>query len=496
MRLLNLLLITLLLLLPLEIQAFTKFFKENKIEQLDKISILKKGVVNIRVNVIKSAYGNKGEYFGSGFLINKKLGLVLTNAHIAKSSAIQELFLTFFNGKEINAKLIYQDPWLDLSVLKIDPAELSADTVELSIAKYEPKSEQRVIIIGNNQNNNFSIQEGVINSLYNSAYFFPFQSLTISVNVKGGSSGSPVFDENNQVLGIVFGGNDTFVNAIPAQYINDILKPITENQLPIRKDIGALIGFSSLDRLVKFYNFPKQIADDYIVKHPTFMNLALVVKTTITGSPAAKVLKPGDVIWSINGQGVGANLYLLQKKINEAKDNVTLTVYRDGQKQDIKVDLYDLRKASLKRMLLVADAVFFEADNTIRMMSGAPLGSVLVKNIDLGSSFDVFPYGGFQNFGYMQLAQILKMDNNPIKSLDDIADILPNLINKKYFSVDYKNLVSYSGYDYLPILSQANMRADVTYNSYGSQPILLEFDENSLEWKSKLILNQDAIEQK
>ncbi|MDJ1305090.1 MAG: S1C family serine protease [Candidatus Midichloria sp.] len=469
---------------------------KDKGDKVDKVSLLKKGVVNVKVNVIKSAYNLKGEYFGSGFLVDKKLGLVLTNAHIAKSSELQELLLTFFNGKEVPAKLIYQDPWQDLSVLKIDPAELPHDCVELELADYEPKTEQKILIIGNNQNNNFSVQEGVINSLYNSASFFPGQHLAISVNVKGGASGSPIFDERGQVIGIVFGGSETFVNGLPVQYINDILFTLKNNKTPNRKDTGAILGFRSLDRLVKFYNFPKKVADDYIIKNPSYMNLALTVKGSLANSPAAKLLNPGDIIWKINGKEIGANLYLLQKIINEAGDKINLTIYRNGQKQELEINLYDLNKAKLKRMLLVADTVFFEVDDVMRLVSGAPLGAVLVKNIEQGSSFDVFPYGGFQNFGYMPLAQILNIDNQTINSLDDIAKIIPNLMAKKHFSISYKNLVSYSGYDYWPMLSKSIMSAEVTYNSYGTQPVLLEFDDNTLEWKSNFILNQDNIEQK
>ncbi|WHQ46871.1 MAG: S1C family serine protease [Candidatus Midichloria sp.] len=91
----------------------------------------------------------------------------------SKIFRITGITFDFFDGKEIQAKLVYQDSWQDLSVLKIDPAELPHDCFELELVNYEHKTEQKILIIGNNQNNNFSIQEGVINSLYNTASFSP-----------------------------------------------------------------------------------------------------------------------------------------------------------------------------------------------------------------------------------------------------------------------------------------------------------------------------------
>ena len=453
------------------------------------ISELKKGVVSVRGNRIKSAYSSKGGFYASGFLVDKKLGLVVTNEHVAPSYAVQEIFLTFFNGKEVKAKRLYTDPRHDISFLKVDPVELPEDCIEIKIADTDPKNEEKILIIGNSQNNNFSIQDGVINSLYSTITVLPTQSLTASVNVGGGSSGSPMFNKDGEALGMVFAGNDTFVYGIPAQYIRDILKSLKENKKPDRNDIGVLLKFDSLDRLIRFYNFPDNLAPSYLKKYPEYMNKAIVVSSTINGSPAQNILEPGDVIWKVNGKEIGANLYQFQKIMNESKSKISLTVYRDGKEINTELSLYDLNKTEVKRMLLVADSVFFEADDFIRAVSGVKLGSVVVRNIEKGSVFDVFPPS--PNNDYYKLAQVTKIDTNAVEKLEDIITVLPRVIKKQYFPLDYIILSGYnSGYWGICIFSKRENRAQVAYNGYGTNPVMLEFNENTLEWDSKNISEQ------
>ena len=187
---------------------------------------LKKGVVSISNNVLKRPYGYASMGFASGFIIDKELGIIITNSHVADNTSINEIKVSFYNGKEITAHCLYADPWHDFSFLKVNPEDLPESAEALSFANYDPKIETKITMLGNNQNQNYSVQEGSINSLYDSIGFFPIQTMTISMNVRGGSSGSAVVNSKGEVMGIVFGSGDTFAYAIPVQYLRDAFEKI------------------------------------------------------------------------------------------------------------------------------------------------------------------------------------------------------------------------------------------------------------------------------
>src|SRR5258708_5833293 len=70
----------------------------------------KGGVVSISNNIIKSAYGDTLQKTGTGFIVNKKRGLIITNSHMGDISDVNDIYITYFNGREAKANVIYTDP--------------------------------------------------------------------------------------------------------------------------------------------------------------------------------------------------------------------------------------------------------------------------------------------------------------------------------------------------------------------------------------------------
>jgi S1-C subfamily serine protease len=452
-------------------------------------SDLKKGVVSINNNIKTSPYGDQGKFGGSGFLIDNELGILLTNNHVAPSQSIQEIRVTFFNGKEVEAKLLYGDPWQDFAFLKISPDNIPSGAQPLSFSQSDPKVEQSVTMIGNNQLQSYSIQHGVINTIYKSSSFFPGQHMSISLNTRGGASGSPVLNDEGQVLGIIYGGDDTSAIAVPVQYLRDAFSCIQDDNTPGRYDIGAILMFQSLDKLARFGKFPKELVDPYLEKNPDSMTLVITVKRVFEDGPAHGVFFPGDIIWSINGAEIGPELYLLQKKMNESPDKIDFTVYRHGVLRDIEVTPYDLHQATIKKMLIVEGAIFYEVDDLTRNTMGAPLGAVFARNVQDGASFDVFPDLTFGGIGKVRAVQIIKIEEQEIVKLEDLVILMPTLIAQQYFTVDFKNYIVFTAYDNAPIASRAVMQADVEYSGY-SRPVLMEYNKTSLAWE-ETVLEED-----
>ncbi|MDF3047534.1 MAG: serine protease [Candidatus Midichloriaceae bacterium] len=452
----------------------------------EKTDLWKRGVVSISNSIIKSPYYPTGEFFGTGFIVDKSLGIIATNKHVVDSVNINDTTVTFHNGREIKAKLIYSDPQSDFSFLKVLPKSIPEDGIELKISTVPPKINESVTIIGNNEGQGFSIQTGIITSSFEISNYFPDQTLRISLNARGGSSGSPILNKKGEVIAINYAVDNTFAYALSIAYINDAYQVIKNGDIPQRKDTGAILGYYSLDRAVKALKFPENLISEYLKKFPNSLNKVLVVRNTLQGTPAEKMLRPSDIIWAINGNLVGPNLYELQKLINDTKDSVKLTLFRDGKFVDILIPVYDLKEHAITRMLNLDEAILFETDEFIRFVTGAQLGSVVTVSIGRNSGLsgiDTVILDGVPHYSL----QIVRVNNKEINSLDDLIAIIPEIRAKQNYTIYYRNLTAQNGYNKTLYFNRMLQFNSIPYSPYDDEPTLYEYDAQQETWTVKKI---------
>ena len=99
---------------------------------------------------------------GSGFLIDKANGIIITNAHVASySPALNRV--NFKHSNPVQSKQIYIDTDIDLALLKIDPASIPKDAVEARLnCKNDYKQGQSVVAFGHPAGKDFTITRGII----------------------------------------------------------------------------------------------------------------------------------------------------------------------------------------------------------------------------------------------------------------------------------------------------------------------------------------------
>jgi S1-C subfamily serine protease len=444
----------------------------------------KKSVVRIFNNITKSAHSYNSKISGTGFVVNKKLGIILTNEHIASSNRINNLSIVFFDGREVEGKFIYSDATVDFAFLRVDPKSIPEEVNELKFSKDIPRADLPIFIIGNSENQGLSWYTGSVSNRYGNSGFFPSQDLLISTTVKGGSSGSPIVNWEGEALGILYSRANTYAYAVAGNYITDALKEIENNKLPTRKSTGALLDYYSIDRAVKYFKLPATLTKGYTKKHPHAFNQLLKVDRVFKDSPAYSVLKAGDIIWEVNGKEIGPEMYQLQKAFNDAKTNITeLTIYRNGKKLRKKVGLYEVNKTKPNRMVVFGGATFYEADEFIRLLTGAALGTVVVTNIDNGSSFDVLPMTDVRNFlGTFRVHSIKALDEFKIQNLDDLIQVIPALAKRKNFALEYNNRIFSTGFDGMPQLNKGDRYIGIDFYNYDSLPTLLTWKNG--EWQT------------
>jgi len=157
--------------------------------------------VKIQVlNEIALNQDDGGAAMGTGFLIDKKRGWVLTNAHVATRSP-STIKVSFRNGEEFEAKRIHVDPLIDLAVLVIPTDKIPSDAVEASLAcNSVPAAGTSVLAYGHPWGMSYTASRGIVAGL---TWIYPSQLIQTDAVINSGNSGGPLISLNNgRVVGI------------------------------------------------------------------------------------------------------------------------------------------------------------------------------------------------------------------------------------------------------------------------------------------------------
>jgi putative serine protease PepD len=315
-------------------------------------SSVEPSVVSVRVN---AGNGSGGE--GSGIILDAQ-GHVVTNNHvIADGGSGGSISVVLSDGRTYPATVVGTDPSTDLAVIKLTnpPSGLKPATFGDSTAV---KVGDSVMAIGNPLGLSDTVTTGIVSALNRPVTTSasqqqqqnPFfgqgqtqaQSEAVVTNaiqtdaaVNPGNSGGALVDSGGRVIGITSSiaslgasmgssqsGNIGLGFAIPANEAKDVA-----NQLISSGTVQhAYLGVTLADGTVQVDGAQRQAA---------------VVGTVNSGTPAAKAgLQAKDSVIAINGDALdGADSLVARVRALKPGTTVTLTVVRDGAKQDVDVTL-------------------------------------------------------------------------------------------------------------------------------------------------------------
>jgi S1-C subfamily serine protease len=170
-------------------------------------------VVQVRKNVIPSLSSGTGS--GVIFHADSIYYYVLTNHHVVYSVSTNVSYQVLdYKGNLFNATLYATDSAYDLAILRF--RKFSNVFPVAGLASINPEVDHRIAVLGypNFQVNAIVIgqtdgyQRVNIESNGSSVEInVDFDVLVTTASVKSGSSGSPVFDQNFHVVGIIYAGN-------------------------------------------------------------------------------------------------------------------------------------------------------------------------------------------------------------------------------------------------------------------------------------------------
>lgn len=290
-------------------------------EENTVISVIEKaGLSVVVIGLEGEKNGNKGS--GIGFIVDSK-GLIVTNSSTVSRSG--QYIIATKDGQKYEAKKIYNDPILDLSLIKIDAVGLSV--LELGDSS-KLKLGQTIITIGSisSQNNNI-VSVGVVSGLSQKDSVNLIQTDAV---VSANNLGGPMLSSAGQAIGINVAGagaSQVFGTAIPSNTIKQFISETIAKNSAEKPYLGLRYTFVSKDQTVA----------------ETTLQGAVIQEVIANGPADAAGIKVGDVITKINGQVIDSENKVAdivsKSKIGQ---QLELTILRSGKEMKITVSVMQL----------------------------------------------------------------------------------------------------------------------------------------------------------
>jgi 2-alkenal reductase len=286
---------------------------------------------------------------GSGFVYDDQ-GHIVTNAHVVEG--VDAVQVTFSDGLIRDASIVAEDLFSDLAVIQV---ALPAGVAPIPLGTMDNLAVgQTVVAIGNPFGLEGTLTRGVISALgrtipTTTQYKIP-QAIQTDAAINPGNSGGPLLNLNGEVIGVnaqieTSGTSESNLGvgfAVPVSILRRVVPALIDTGRYEWSWLGVAGG--TVDPgIVKAMSLPvEQGAYISQVTDGGPAQAAGLRGTTETVNQDGRTVEVGgDVITAIDGQPVKTfddMLVYLSLQTSPGQE-VTLTVLRDGQYQDIKLTL-------------------------------------------------------------------------------------------------------------------------------------------------------------
>lgn len=164
---------------------------------------------------------------GTGFAISQN-GMICTNYHVIQGAKKINIFV---NGKKIPANVLVTDEQSDLAILKLTKDNIILKPIPYKFNNYFPNIGENVFVLGFPSSNILGQSIKLTNGIVSSTKGYNDEELTyqISAPIQPGNSGSPLFADNGNLIGIINSGVPSLENvgyAIKMQNLLNLMKKV------------------------------------------------------------------------------------------------------------------------------------------------------------------------------------------------------------------------------------------------------------------------------
>ena len=268
---------------------------------------------------------------GSGVIIDKAHGYIVTNNHVVKDA--DQIMVRLGPGDDVPAVLVGADHKSDLAVLKVK-ADLKVqaewgDSEQLDIGDW-------VLAIGSPLGFDHSVTAGIVSASERNVGMSEYESfIQTDAAINPGNSGGPLINLAGQVAGIntaivsKSGSYEGIGLAIPSAIARKVVESLIKDGKVVRGYLGVSLR-------------PLDMAQARALRLPN--NRGALIDFVQPGSPAERAgLKPSDVVVKLAGHDVAdaSGLKNLAARLDVGSD-VRVEYYRDGQAKTAQLKVAEL----------------------------------------------------------------------------------------------------------------------------------------------------------
>ncbi|KAL1915204.1 uncharacterized protein VTP21DRAFT_7480 [Calcarisporiella thermophila] len=346
-----------------------------------------KAIVTIKACHVRSFdTETSGAYSASGFIVDARRGIILSNRHVVSPAPIvAQGILT--NYEEVDLRPIYRDPVHDFGFLQFDPRKVRfMELSEIPLSPERAKVGMEIRVVGNDAGEKLSILAGTIARLdrrapeygvgeYNDFNTFYLQAAS---GTSGGSSGSPVLDIDGHAVALNAGGASRAASSyyLPLDRVKRALNYIRRGHQVPRGTLQTEFEYMSYDELRKL-GLRAEVEEEVRARFPDENGL-LVVRSLLPRGPADNVLVPGDIIVKLQGEMIANFNQLFAVVDNMVGEEIEFMVCRGKSLLNVRLRVQDLHSITPDRFVEVGGGIVHELSYQIARTYQLPVGGPYV----------------------------------------------------------------------------------------------------------------------
>ncbi|NNM61895.1 MAG: PDZ domain-containing protein [Steroidobacteraceae bacterium] len=403
------------------------------------LSRISSGVVSIQIDVPRAFDTGWNETAqATGFVIDAKRGLILTNRHVVTPGPVVAQAI-FQNREEVPLYPVYRDPVHDFGIFRYDPRKLRfIKPVQLPLDPAGAVVGREIRVVGNDDGEQLSILAGTLARLdraapdygfgkYNDFNTFYYQAAS---GTSGGSSGSPVIDIKGRVVALNAGGATGAASSFyfPLPEVVRALRYIDAGKPVPRGTLETVFTYTPYDELTRL-GLGRATEARMRREFPRLTGM-LVVNDVQPGSDAARFLQPGDILISIDGKPIPEFFSLETLLDNHVGRRVRVVVQRGGERLHGTLSVENLDSITAHEYVEFGDAVVHTLSYEEARSYHLPIKGVFVAD----------PGYVFGSAGIPRGALISQVNGRPVANLSDFKKALARLADGARATVRYVTL--------------------------------------------------------
>jgi 2-alkenal reductase len=308
---------------------------------------LNPGVVNIQVYAERE--GLSGQGAGSGFILDET-GHIVTNNHVVADA--RQITVIFYNNIEKEAEVIGTDDDSDLAVIRVDNLPEGVHPLPLGDSS-QVKVGEWVVAIGNPFGQQSSMSVGIISAVGRTipSGATPFdisEVIQTDAAINPGNSGGPLLNLQGEVIGVnaQIAAGPALVNsgvgfAIPINIVRRVAPVLIESGSYQWPWLGIQGGNVNIG-IMEANNLESQQGAyiDQVAPNGPADEAGLRGTSGLKEFDGVEVPVGGDVVIAIDNEPVvDFSDLLAEVALRNPDETVQLTILRDGQEQQVTVEL-------------------------------------------------------------------------------------------------------------------------------------------------------------